>query len=136
MAQCKPAKKGAIRRRWTDHLFDYKVSKNMERKMKEVHTLGIAYLFIMGILQIYRKQFMNPSLSFFGKNLLFLGTKSLFPYQRLIFPYQGLFFRKVRNLETRKFMDKYLLRISRLYTFIHSKLSISRRTAGLGDLEL
>ena len=92
--------------------------------------MGIAYLFIMGILLIYRKQFTNPSPSFFGNNLIFSGTKSSFPYQRLILPYEGLTFREVRDLETRKFVDKYLLRISCLYPFIHIDLAISRGMAG------
>ena len=91
---------------------------------------GIAYHFIVGVLLIYRKRFTNPFSSFFEKNLLFLGTKSIFPYQRLILPYQGLIFREIRDLETRKFMDKYFLCISRLYPFVHRELAISRRTAG------
>ena len=62
--------------------------------------------------------------------LFFFGTKSLIPYQGLILPYQGLIFREVRDLETRKFVDKYLLRISCLYPFVHNELAISGRTIG------
>ena len=56
--------------------------------------------------------------------------KYFFPYQRLILPYQILIFREVRNLETRKFVDKYLLCISLLYPFVHNELAISKRTTG------
>ena len=87
-------------------------------------------------LTIYRKWFMNPSHFFSGKNLLFFGIKSLIPYQRLIIPYQVLIFREVRDLGTRKFMDKYLLRVSLLYPFVHSELAISGKMAGWGTLEL
>ena len=50
--------------------------------------------------------------------------KYVFPYMRLISPYQGLFFRKIWDLETRKFMDKYPSHISRLYLFINNELAI------------
>ena len=98
---------------------------------------------------IYRKWFTNLS-PISGKNLLILGIKYVFPYQgltlpyqRLILPYQGLiisyqglFFREVRDLETKKFADKYFLRISRLHLFIHNELAICRKMARLGDLKL
>ena len=51
----------------------------------------------------------------------------IFPYQGLIFPYQRLFLREVWDLETRKFVDKYPLCISRLYLFINNELVIYER---------
>ena len=53
-----------------------------------------------------------------------------FPYQELIFPYQRLFLKDVWDLETRKFADKYPLRISRLYLFINNELAIYKRMTG------
>ena len=50
-----------------------------------------------------------------------------FSYSGLIFPYQGLFLRKIRDLETSKFMDNYPSRISHLYLFINSELAIHGR---------
>ena len=99
----------------------------MERR--EYIQLELLTFSSWGILSIYKGWFTNASPFFFGKNLLLFGTKSLIPYQRLILPYQRLIFREVRDLETRKFMDKYLLRISRLYPFVHNELSINERTA-------
>ena len=87
---------------------------------------------LWGILPIYRKWFTNPSHFFSGKNIILFGTRSLIPYRRLIFPYQGLIFRELRDLETRKFMDKNLLHISLLYPFIHHKLAKSGRMTDLG----
>ena len=111
----------------------------MER-VKRVCIVEIAYLPLVGILLNYIKWFANPSpFNFSGKNLHFLGTKSLFPYQRLIIPYQGLIlpyqgliFQEGRDLETRKFVDKYLLRISCLYPFVHNELALSGGTTGWG----
>ena len=65
-------------------------------------------------------------------NLMILVIKSLFPYQRLILPCQGLIFLEVRDLETRKFVDKYLLRNFLLNVFIHNELSKCGRMAGWG----
>ena len=107
-------------------------SENTKMNKKEVLIVGIAYPLIVGILLIYREWFTNPSPFFSRKNLLFLETKSHFPYQILILPYQGLIIQEVRDLEARKFVDRYLLRISRLYPFIHSELAISKRTVGWG----
>ena len=106
--------------------------QNTERTKKKVHTFVIAYLLIVEILPIYRKWFMNPSSFFSGNNLFLFGTKYLIPYQKLILPYQGLIFREVRDLGTRKFVDKYILRVSRLYLFVHNKLSISGRIVEWG----
>ena len=98
----------------------------------------------MGILLSYKKRFTNPSPSFFGKNLIFFRNKShffrnksLFPYKRLVLPYQGLTFQEVRDLETRKFVNKYILFISHLYPFVHSELAVSRTMVdgGLGPLD-
>ena len=58
----------------------------------------------------------------------FFGTKCLIPYEGIILPYQELIFRELRDFRTRKFVDKYLLRIFRLYPFVHNELAISGRT--------
>ena len=59
----------------------------------------------------------KESPSFRDKSALpYLGL--IFPYQELILPYQRLFIREVWELETRKFVDKYPWRISRLYLSI------------------
>ena len=60
----------------------------------------------------------------------FFGAKCLIPYEGLILPYQGLIFRELRDFKTRKFVDKYLLRIFRFYPFVHNELAISGRTTG------
>ena len=90
-----------------------------------------------GIFLIYRK--LLPNLSpISGRNLLFLGIiffpylGLFFSYQGLILPYQRLFLREVWDLETRKFVNKYPLRISRLYLFINNELTIYERMAGWG----
>ena len=79
----------------------------MERKKKKIYAVEISYLFLVGDLPYLREWFTNLS-SLCRKNLLILGTK-------YVFPYQGLIFRKVRDLETRKFVDKHLLCIFRLH---------------------
>ena len=103
-------------------------SAKVWRGRREYVQLGLPLSSLWGILLIYRGWFMNPSPFFFKKNLIFFGRKSLLPYQRLILPYHRLIFREVRNLETRKFVDKYLLCISLLYSFIHNELAINGRT--------
>ena len=103
-------------------------SEKVWRGGREYAQLELITFSSWGILRVYRKWFTKPSPFFSGKNLLF-GTKSLLPYQRLILPYQRLIFREVRDLETRKFVDKYILRISRLYPFVHNELAINGRTA-------
>ena len=65
-------------------------------------------------------------------NLMILAIKSLFPYHRLILPYQGLIFLEVRDLETRKSVDKYLLHNFHLNVFIHNELSKCSRMVGWG----
>ena len=104
-------------------------SAKVWRGRREYVQLELITFSSWGILRIYRKWFTKPSPFFSGKNLLF-GTKSLIPYQRLILPYQGLIFQEVRDLKTRKFVDKYILRIFRLYPFVHNELSINGRTIG------
>ena len=68
----------------------------------------------------------------FRDKYVFPYLRLIFPYQGLILPYQRLFLREVWNLETRKFADKYPLRISRLYLFINNELAIYGRMAGWG----
>ena len=73
-----------------------------------------------------------PPPFFSGKNLFFFGIKSLIPYRRLILSYQGLIFLEVRDLRIRKVVNKYLLRVSRLYPFVHNKLAMCGKTIGWG----
>ena len=68
-----------------------------------------------GIFLIYKK-LVAKSPSFLRKESPIFRDKYVFPYlglifhyQGLIIPYQRLFLRKVRDLETRKFADKYPL---------------------------
>ena len=82
---------------------------------------------------------MAESSSYLKKESLIFRDKYVFPYQGLIFPYQGLIFpyrrlflREVRDLKTRKFENKYPLRISRLYLFIDNELAIYKMMAGWG----
>ena len=56
--------------------------------------------------------------------------KYVFPYPRLIFPYQGFFLQEIWDLEAKKFMDKYPLRISRLYSLINNDLAMCERMVG------
>ena len=70
--------------------------------------------------------------SYLGKKSPIFRDTFVFSYQGLIFPYQGLFLREIWDMETRKFMDKYPSRISRLYLFINNELSIYERMAGWG----
>ena len=70
--------------------------------------------------------------SYVGKESLIFRDKYVFPYLGLISLYQGLFLREIWDLETRKFMDKYPLRISRPYIFINNELDIRVRMAGWG----
>ena len=107
-------------------------STKVWRGRREYAQLELLTFSLWGILPIYRKWFTNPSHFFSGKNIFLFGTRSLIPYQRLILPYQGLIFREVRDLETRKFVDKNLLHIYLLYPFIHNELAKRGRTAKLG----
>ena len=79
------------------------------------------------ILPIYRAWFTNL--------LLILSIKSLnFRDKTSSSPYQGLIFREIKDLETTKFVDKYIfLRIFRLHVFIHNKLPICGKMAGWGN---
>ena len=70
--------------------------------------------------------------SYFGKESLIFRDKYIFPYLGQILPYQRLLFREVRDLGTKKFVDKYILRVLRLYPFVHNELSISRKTVDWG----
>ena len=67
--------------------------------------------------------------SHLGKKSSIFRDKYFFPYPGLIFPYQGLFLIEMWDLEDRKFVDKYPLRISCLYPFINDELAIYRRMA-------
>ena len=70
--------------------------------------------------------------SYLGKESPIFRDKYVFHYLGLIFPYQGLFLREIWELETRKFMNKYSSRISRLYLFINNEFVIYGRMTGWG----
>ena len=72
--------------------------------------------------------------SYFEKESLIFRDKYVFPYLGLILHYHGLIFQKVRDLGTRKFVDKYILRVSRLNPFVHNERAISERMASWGTL--
>ena len=64
----------------------------MEKKKQRVHTVGIAYLPLVGDLLYLYKVVHEFLLDFRKENILILEIKSLLPYQGLIIPYQGLIF--------------------------------------------
>ena len=82
-------------------------------------------------LPIYRKWFMDPSLFFLREESL-LWDKISHSLSKTNPSLSKINLQKVRDLRTRKFVDKYLLRVFRLYPFIHNKLAMSGKTVGWG----
>ena len=81
-----------------------------------------------GILLIYRQWLPNLPPYLWKESPIF-RDQYVFPYLGLTFPYQGLLLREIWDLETRKFMDKYHLRISHFYLFINNDLAMCGRMA-------
>ena len=85
----------------------------MERKKKEVEIVGIAFFFFfVGIFPIYRVRFLNLH-SYFKNNICFSLSRLSF---------------QIKDLEIRKFKDKYLFCV-----FFHNKFPICGEMAGRGD---
>ena len=107
-----------------------KSARAMGKKRKGISAVGVAYLPIVGNLSISYPKF---SLIFWKDNLMIkslIKDLSLSLRDKSLLPYQGFIFREVRDLETRKSVDKYI------FCIIHNELLICGKMAGKGTQDL
>ena len=77
-----------------------KLAQDVEEEAERAPSWNCLTFTSWGIFLIYKAQFTNL--------LLILGIKSLNFRDKISFSYHGLIFREIRDLETGKFVDKYL----------------------------